>query len=199
MPRSIMLTLLLCGALVTAASAQRARVGQPAPEIGTVKLLNANQESVTLESLRGKVVILEFWATWCGPCIATAKHLDELKEELGDKLVVLSLSGESESTVTSHLRRKPSNAMVGVYSGSTIDRNYPHSAIPHGILIDQNGKVVEIDHPMSWNASTINQLYAGGGMTSSGSSSSSSAGGNSRDWDSASDRNNVKKTMGGRD
>ncbi|HAA11492.1 MAG TPA: hypothetical protein DCE41_07245 [Cytophagales bacterium] len=156
----IVLALLVCG-VSSNTFAQRARIGNDAPEIEGVTLLNADQSSVTLEELKGKVVILEFWATWCGPCIQTSQYLDELQEELGGKLQVVSLSDEDKNTVSRFLNRRPSAAMVGVYEGYSVPRSYPHNSIPHGILIDTEGRIVKIGHPMGFSKEKIEQVFAG--------------------------------------
>lgn len=192
MKKSIILTILSIIVLASSAFAQRgvARVGAPAPELSSVQILNAEQKTVTLAELRGKVVILEFWATWCGPCIATAKYLDELQEELGEKLQIVSLSHEDKDKVARHLQRKPSAAMVGIYGGSDMAGAYPHDAIPHGVLINPQGQVVEIGHPMGFTKEMIEGLYAGT------QTSQSVATPQRRSWESASDRNNLKKRTG---
>ena len=46
-----------------------------------------NGETATLASLKGKIVVLDFWATWCGPCLASIPHTNELAEKYKDKVV----------------------------------------------------------------------------------------------------------------
>jgi thiol-disulfide isomerase/thioredoxin len=60
-----------------------ALVGKPAPEIAGE--FTVNGKPVKLADLKGKVVLLDFWAVWCGPCIATFPHLRELDKEYKDK------------------------------------------------------------------------------------------------------------------
>jgi thiol-disulfide isomerase/thioredoxin len=58
-------------------------IGKPAPELGGDFALNGNP--VKLADLKGKVVLLDFWAVWCGPCLATFPHLREWNQEYKDK------------------------------------------------------------------------------------------------------------------
>jgi thiol-disulfide isomerase/thioredoxin len=51
----------------------------------------------------GKTYVVEFWATWCGPCRASMPHISELQEKYGDKLVVVGISDEKVEKVTSFL------------------------------------------------------------------------------------------------
>jgi thiol-disulfide isomerase/thioredoxin len=87
---SLSAALLAACALVGGANAQEEKkagpeslVGKPAPEIAGDFALNG--KPVKLSDLKGKVVVLDFWAVWCGPCIATIPHLNELQKEFGDK------------------------------------------------------------------------------------------------------------------
>lgn len=65
-------------------------IGKPAPLHFTLK--DSNGVDVRLESFKGKVILLNFWATWCGPCRVEIPHLVELQDEYADDLVVLGVS-----------------------------------------------------------------------------------------------------------
>jgi thiol-disulfide isomerase/thioredoxin len=61
--------------------------GQPAPELALKGWINA--EPMTLKKLKGKIVVLDFWATWCGPCLASIPHTNELMEKYAKQGVVI--------------------------------------------------------------------------------------------------------------
>ena len=105
----------------------------------------------TLEALKGRPVLLEFWATWCPPCRKTAPHLNRVHQELGPKgLVILSLSDEDRRTVAGFVRQNRLNFAVGAECKSAAD--YGVKSIPHAFLISPEGKIVWDGHPMdeSW-------------------------------------------------
>lgn len=61
--------------------------GKPAPAIAADKWMNS--KPLSLADLKGKIVVLDFWATWCGPCLASVPHNNELQQKYADKGVVL--------------------------------------------------------------------------------------------------------------
>src|SRR5437764_5462158 len=69
-------------------SSAELKAGSNAPELGVAKLLQApEQTKADWDHLKGNVVVLEFWATWCAPCIAAMPHLNDLAEKFKDKPV----------------------------------------------------------------------------------------------------------------
>lgn len=127
--------------------------GEIAPEITIAKWIE--QAPLKLSDLRGHVVLLDFWATWCGPCLAAFPHLREWNEKYKDRgLIVLGITkyygrGEgramSEQEELGYLERfkKEHNLTYGVGVAVTDDnhRSYNISAIPTAVLIDRHGVI----------------------------------------------------------
>lgn len=84
-----------CGAAASADGQAFLRTGIAAPAF-QVTLLDG--KTVRLRDLRGKVVALDFWATWCGPCRPTMKTLQALQEKYGGRLAVVGVSLDDETT-----------------------------------------------------------------------------------------------------
>lgn len=117
--------------------------GQVAPPIAAGKWLNLDGPPPTLESLRGKWVLLDFWGTFCGPCIREIPQLNELHRRLAPRgLVLLGIAPEPETTVASFLDRlkTPIEYPTATNAAATFSA-YEVSTIPRLFLIDPSGKI----------------------------------------------------------
>ena len=117
---------------------QRRLVGEPAPGFELPAVTSG--DSGRLASLRGQVVVLEFWATWCKPCATTHEALDELARERGHEgLSVLAISGESEAALRAYVNREsPEFAVLRDPSGS-VRKDYHASTIPLLVVVGRDG------------------------------------------------------------
>ena len=105
-------------------------------------------KSVSLSELKGKVVIMSFWATWCGPCKEEMPHLQKLYGELHDKgLTVLSIATDdarSASRVKPFIKKNGYSFPVLLDRDSTVIATYnPPKTLPYTVVIDQKGEVVK--------------------------------------------------------
>ncbi len=137
-------------------------VGDTAPAF-TLKDLNGN--TVSLSQYRGHVVILDFWASWCGPCRASMPTLHRLADEYSDEgLVMIGVSlDRSASAASSFLKQNGYTDMVALWESTTasqgVAREYGISAIPHTFVIDRNGIIRFANHPMLLKASLLDSLF----------------------------------------
>jgi thiol-disulfide isomerase/thioredoxin len=116
------------------------KVGEAAREISAKEWINL-KNSPTLANLRGKVVVLEFWATWCGPCVECIPHLNELQRKYsGKNFQLLSFVEEGHQTMDPFLTKKHVEYPIGLESSSLDD--YGITGIPDAFVIDQNGSII---------------------------------------------------------
>ena len=113
------------------------------PEIG---FTDADDKQVGLTDYKGKVVLLNFWATWCAPCVKEMPSLDRLQAEMGkDKFAVvpLSLAGPSKPKVGPFYKDK-NLANLGIYfdKSKKVQQALDVSVLPTSILIDGQGREI---------------------------------------------------------
>lgn len=151
---------------IEAALKQKEMIGKAAPAFDPMKWVNG--EAISQEELKGKVVLLDFWAVWCGPCIATFPELRKWHDEYSDKgLVIIGVTNEygyvwDEETEKAKRATDPASvttedelAMLEKFvksyelrhrtmvtpKGSDMSTNYGVTGIPHVAVLDQEGKV----------------------------------------------------------
>ena len=97
---------------------------------------------VDLQSLKGKVALLDFWASWCGPCVAELPHIEKLHRDLKDQgLVVLGVNNEDAEVARAFVKRKGYTFTTLVDEGREVTMKYGVSGIPQVFIIDRDGKV----------------------------------------------------------
>lgn len=136
--------LLACLYLPSVVLATGVAVGDTAPETQLPNL--GDSGSTSLGQFKGKVVYLDFWASWCGPCRLSFPQLEQLHGELGpDGFEVFAINvDEFENDALAFLREIPvSYHVVRDASGET-PRNWGILGMPTGFLIDRNGVVRKV-------------------------------------------------------
>ncbi len=140
----------LCGCMMSYGSAQTANLNPNLPKVGThapalmfTKLLQAPAGAkADWPSLRGKVVVLEFWATWCAPCIAEIPLLNSLQASLDpSKVQFISVDDEDPATVNAFLKKKPISGWIGIDTSSKVFERYGLKSRPDTVVIGPDGRV----------------------------------------------------------
>lgn len=131
-------------------------VGQKLPNSPVELLLQAPISNIdSWEELEGKWLFLEFWATWCAPCIARMPSLNKLEREMSDKEIqFISLSPEKPEIVKRFLKRRTIVGWVGVDSDKSFINALKITGYPLSILVSPDGKIYS--YP---NTRTVDREY----------------------------------------
>jgi thiol-disulfide isomerase/thioredoxin len=125
--------------LFTLASAQDQEEG-PAPRFRAKTMAG---ESFNNESVKGKVVLLEFWTTWCPYCRREEEMIDEIDKEFSPKgLVVLAIDvGESKKMVKQYLQDNPRSCKIVLMQDTNLAAMYEAKSYPIYVVIDRDGNI----------------------------------------------------------
>ena len=119
-----------------------ARVGEPAPNF---QLQNLDGQSISLNGFKGKPVLINFWATWCDPCVYEMPFLQEVYDEwLGKGLMLLAINvGEGSSTVKGFMQNHNLSLPVLLDTKQDVFRRYNIIGIPTTYFMDKDGIIQE--------------------------------------------------------
>jgi cytochrome c biogenesis protein CcmG/thiol:disulfide interchange protein DsbE len=134
-----MLALALSGALA-ATSAQALEKGAPAPQFE----LPGVDGVVKLAKLQGKVVYVDFWASWCGPCRQSFPWMNEMQAKYGARgLQIIGVNVDANSAdARQFLVATPARFAIGFDPQGATPRNYGIKGMPSSVLIGPDGKVL---------------------------------------------------------
>ena len=131
-------SMLFAMALLCAAVAQDA---EPAPRFHAKTTAG---ENFTNDSVKGKVVLLEFWTTWCPYCRHEQDMIDDIDKEFADKgLLVLAIDvGESKKTVKKYLEENPRSCRIVLMQDTNLAAMYEAKSYPIYVVINREGNIV---------------------------------------------------------
>ena len=134
-------------------------IGDPNPGLQLAKFVKGD---IVKAPLKGDVTVVEFWATWCGPCRAGMPHISELQREYGDKVRFIGVTREEESVVTDFLKSAGPGGKTwdevidyrlalddGDWTNTAYMRAANQNGIPCAFIVGREGIVEWIGHPAS--------------------------------------------------
>ena len=134
--------------------------GEAAPKFRAKTL---DGEAFDNESLKGKVVLIQFWTTWCGYCRADEPAVERVTEENGDKVVVLAVNvGESRSKVRKYLDSSPRKSKIILTENTNLAAAFQARSFPMYVVLNATGKVAATHEGAATPA--LRRLLARGGL-----------------------------------
>jgi len=136
------------------------KVGDKAPKINiTDYILNSPKD----KNIEGNFIVLEFWATWCAPCLSAVPHLNELHDNFKNRkdLLFLSMTYEKPEKTKRTLEKIPFKTVVVSDQTKLNEANFNVDEIPHTVLIDNKGIIKWIGVPTELNSAIIEKFLNG--------------------------------------
>jgi thiol-disulfide isomerase/thioredoxin len=139
------------------------KIGDQCPDV-VLNMVNYTSHTAKISDFRGKLLILDFWTTWCGPCVHSLPKIDSLQKKFADKVQILPVNYEDEKKVHFFLDKMAQGGhirIVSVTDDSVLQKCFYHTYIPHCVWIDANGKVIAISDGEQLTASHIQEAVNG--------------------------------------
>jgi len=150
----VFLTCAAAGLLLLSGVAQAAELGVKAPELAIAEWVKGEPVTLAQAVEKEKVVVVEFWATWCPPCRASIPHLTKLQKKFKDSVIFIGVSSEDAATVRPFVEDKGEEMEYRVVADRERKTSegymdaYGVEGIPHAFIVDQKGNLVFHAHPM---------------------------------------------------
>ena len=139
-PPLICLLILSTLCAIAGPAAGKTKPKEPAPRFNAT---TTGGEKFNNDSVKGKVVLLEFWTTWCGYCLQEAGFVDRINDEYAKKgLVILAINvGESKKTVKKYLEQHPRSTRIVLTDDTNLAAMFEAKVYPIYVVIDRDGNV----------------------------------------------------------
>jgi thiol-disulfide isomerase/thioredoxin len=131
----------------------------PAPDF---TLADLNKKQITLSGLKGKVVFLNFWATWCAPCVQEMPTMERLHQELGPKgLVVLAVNYQEDAKDVKEFFSKHKLTFTALLDfDANVAESYRTWGLPMTVIVNKRGELVgKAAGPRDWHSKEAREFF----------------------------------------
>ena len=115
----------------------------PGNEAPKLSFENLKGEKKSLSDFKGKTLVIDIWATWCGPCIGQTPHFEKLNEKYGDKIQFISISIDDSKKKWENYLNKHEHKVPQFISMRANFEAYNLSGVPRFIVLDKEGKIID--------------------------------------------------------
>ncbi len=137
----------LVATTISFAQNKSVKVGEPLPDnfwTTSFQVVNHQQKTLNLSEDKNKLILLDFWNTWCSACLKEFPKMEQLKEQFGDKVKILAVSNQDRQTLEKFFASKNGqrfNHVVSVAGDRLFHPLFPHQGVPYVVWI-KDGKLL---------------------------------------------------------
>jgi thiol-disulfide isomerase/thioredoxin len=162
--RWILVLVLIMGIYSAKASAQSPaglQAGDQVPDVIMSNLINYKTGTAKLSDFKGKLLILDFWSTWCKGCLESFENADILQKQFGDQLQVLFITSQSSAENSKFLAK---NTRINNYKlqiatdDLTLKKLFPYASVPHLVWISPEGKLIQTTASYDFTKQNVEKL-----------------------------------------
>jgi thiol-disulfide isomerase/thioredoxin len=145
------------------------KIGDQVPDIAISNIINYKTSdgkfatTAKISDFKDKILILDFWATWCSPCVAMIPKMNALQKEFSEKVQFLPVTYQSQRDLAAFAKRNPAfaDALPEIFSDTNLSVLFPHRYLPHYVWIDAGGRVMNITGFEAVNAQNLRMVISG--------------------------------------
>ncbi len=156
----------IVAATTSFAQTKSLKIGEALPESiwsTPLQLVNHSQKTMTLNQDKEKLILLDFWATWCSSCLVNFPKMEELQKQFGDKIKIIPVSNQDRPTLEKFFATKNGQRykqVVSVAGDKIFHQLFPHRGVPYIVWI-KDGKLLNTTDGAQVTEKTIKELLGG--------------------------------------
>ncbi len=153
----------LVAATTSFAQTKPLKIGEPLPEkiwSTPLQLVNHPEKIITLNQDKDKLILLDFWATWCSSCLVNFSKMEELQKQFGDKIKILAVTDQSRVVLEKFFAStngKRYDKTISVADDKMFHQLFPHKGVPYIVWI-KNGKLLNTTDADQITATVISEI-----------------------------------------
>ncbi|WP_460474426.1 DUF547 domain-containing protein [Emticicia fontis] len=141
---------------------QAYKLGDVVKNIPVSKVLNTDIKGASLNSFKKEITIIDFFGTWCAPCIKALPHLGELQTTFKNNLNIILVSNEDEAKLAKFLEiHKPFKFPVVVDKENTFNNLFKPASFPYTVVLDKNGTIIAVTDAININDKMMSDWLTG--------------------------------------
>ncbi len=139
--------------------------GDSFPDVNNEKVVQYHSNTINLSSFKGRLIIIDFWNTYCSACIGALPKLEALQKKFGDSILIVPVTYQSESSIKQFLSIRKNMGkeinLLSIVEDTLLRQLFPHEADPYEIWIDSSGKIIAITDDYTVSEKNIREILMG--------------------------------------